>query len=46
MLPPGDTVLIVNNPDIKDRAELVATAAVAYIIGKKLITAVDIYIEY
>ena len=46
MLPLGDTVPIVNNLNTKDRAELVATAAVAYITGKKLIAAVNIYIEY
>ena len=46
MLPPGDTVLIVNNPDTKDRAELVATVAVAYIVGKKLVTAVNIYVKH
>ena len=37
---------IINNPDTKDRAELVATAAVAYIAGKKLVAAVDIYVEH
>ena len=46
MLPPGDTVLIVNNPDTKDRAELAATAAIARIAGKKLIAAVDIYVKH
>ena len=46
MLPPGDTVLIVDNPDTKNRAELVATAAVAHIAGEKLVAAVNIYIEH
>ena len=39
VLPPGDTVPVVNNPDTKDRAELAATAAVAHIAGKILVTA-------
>ena len=46
MLPPGDTVPIVNNSDTKDRVELAAAAAVAYIEGEKLITAVNIYVEH
>ena len=46
MLPPEDTVPIINNPDTKDRVELVATAAVAYIADKKLVTAVNIYVEH
>ena len=46
ILPPGDTVLIVNNPDTKNRAELVAAAAVAHIVGKKLVTAVNIYVKH
>ena len=46
ILPPGDTVPIVDNPDTKDRAELVAIAAVACIAGKKLIAAVDIYVKH
>ena len=46
ILPPGDTVPIVDNPDTKDRAELAATAAVARIAGKKLIATVDIYVEH
>ena len=46
MLPPGDTVPIVNNLDTKDRAELVTTAAVARIAGEKLIAAVNIYVKH
>ena len=46
MLPPGDTVPMVNNPDTKDRAELAAAAAVARIAGEKLVAAVDIYVEH
>ena len=46
ILPPGDTVPIVNNPDTKDRIELVATVAVAHIAGKKLVAAVNIYVEH
>ena len=32
VLPPGDTVPVVNNPNTEDRAELVAIAAVAHIV--------------
>ena len=39
VLPPGDTVRVVNNPDTEDRTELAATAAVAYIVGEMLIIA-------
>ena len=39
VLPPGDTVPVVNNPDTEDRAELAAAAAVAHIAGEMLITA-------
>ena len=39
VLPPGDTVSVVNNPDTEDRVELVAIAAVTYIVGKMLIIA-------
>ena len=39
VLPPGDTVPVVNNPDTEDRAELVAAAAVAHIAGEMLVTA-------
>ena len=39
VLSPGDTVLVINNPDTEDRAELAATAAVAYIVGEILIIA-------
>ena len=35
----GDTVLVINNLDTEDRVELAATAAVAYIADKILITA-------
>ena len=40
VLPLGDTVLVVNNPDTEDRVELVAIAAITYIVGKILIIAV------
>ena len=39
VLPPGDTVPVVNNLDTEDRAELAATAAVIYIVGKILVIA-------
>ena len=39
VLPPGDTVLVVNNLDTKDRAELAAVAAIAHIVGKMLVIA-------
>ena len=39
VLPPEDTVPVINNPDTKDRAKLAATAAVVYIAGEILITA-------
>ena len=37
MLPPGDTVPVINNLNTKDRAELAAIAAIAHIVGKILI---------
>ena len=40
MLPPGDTVLVINNPDTKNRAELAATAAIVYIVGEILVIAI------
>ena len=39
VLPPGNTVPVVNNPDTEDRAELAATAAVVHIAGEMLVTA-------
>ena len=39
VLPPGDTVPVVNNLDTEDRAELAAIVAVAYIVGKILVIA-------
>ena len=39
VLPPGDTVPVVNNPDTEDRAELAAAAAVAHIADEILVTA-------
>ena len=39
VLPSGDTVPVVNNPDTEDRAELVAIVAVAHIADKMLVTA-------
>ena len=39
VLPPGDTVPVINNPDTKDRAEMAATAAVVYTAGKLLVAA-------
>ena len=39
VLPPGDIVPVVNNPDTEDRAELAAAAAVAHIVGEILVTA-------
>ena len=46
MLPSEDTVPMIDNPNTKNRAELVATAAVAYIVDEKLIAAVNIYVEH
>ena len=47
VLPPGDTVPVVNNPDTKNRAELAAVAAIAYITGKILVTATaNLFIKY
>ena len=47
MLPPGDTVPVINNLDTKDRAELAAIAAVAHIAGKILfIAAANPSVEY
>ena len=40
VLPPGDTVPVINNPNTKDRVELAAAAAIAYIVGEILVTAV------
>ena len=39
MLPPGDTVPVVNNLDTEDKAELAATVVVVYIAGDMLVTA-------
>ena len=39
VLPPGDTVPVVNNPDIEARVKLAATAAIIYIAGKILVIA-------
>ena len=47
VLPPGDTVPVINNLDTEDRAELAATAAVVYIVGKILvIAAANLFIKY
>ena len=47
VLPPGDRVPVVNNPDTEDRAELAATAAIAYIVGEMLIIAiVNLSVKY
>ena len=47
VLPPGDIVLVINNLDTKDRAELAATVAVVYIAGKMLVTAiVNLFVEH
>ena len=39
VLPSEDTVPVVNNLDTEDRAELVAVAAVIYIVGEMLVIA-------
>ena len=39
MLPPGGTMPVIDDPDTKDRAELVAAAAIAAAAGKMLVTA-------
>ena len=39
VLPPGDTVPVVDNPDTEDRAEMAAAAAVVRTAGKLLVTA-------
>ena len=47
MLPPEDIVSVINNPDTEDRAELVAAAAIAHIIGEILIIAIaNISVKY
>ena len=47
VLPSGDTVPVVNNLNIKDRAELVATVTVAHIAGKILVIATaNPYVEH
>ena len=47
VLPPGDTVPVINNPDTEDRAEMVATAVIVYTAGKLLVTATaDARIEH
>ena len=39
VLPPGDTVPVVDNPDTEDRAEMAATVAVVRTVGKLLVAA-------
>ena len=39
VLPPEDTVPVINNPDTEDRTELAAAAAVIHIADKMLVTA-------
>ena len=47
VLPPGDTVPVVDNPDTEDRAEMAATAAVVRTAGKLLVAAAaDARIEH
>ena len=47
VIPPGDTVPVINNPDTEDRAELVAVAAIVYIVGKILIiTIANLSVEH
>ena len=47
VLPPGDTVPVVNNSDTEDRVEMAAAAAVVHTVGKLLIAAAaDARIEH
>ena len=47
VLPLGDIVPVVNNPDTEDRVELAAAIAVAYIVGKMLvITAANPFVKH
>ena len=47
VLPPGNTVPVVNNSDTEDRVELAATAGIVYIVGKILVTATaNLYIKH
>ena len=47
VLPPEDTVLVINNLNTEDRAELAAAVAVVYIVGKILVTAAaNLFVEH
>ena len=47
VLSPGGTVLVINNSDTEDRAELAATAAIVPIAGEMLvIAAANLFVEY
>ena len=47
VLPLGDTVPVMNNPDTEDRAELAATAAVAHIVDEILvIAAANLFVKH